>query len=176
MRKLILALIGICFLAVPALAQDDNDPTFEVFGGYSPRHLDLVAIDDNAHGFLTSVTVNPFRTKAVGFEGEFGGHFGSIPGVSYEAYTAMVGPKVAGRFDRVTPWGHLLFGGQHIRGGGASSNDFGMTMGGGIDVNASRHVAVRVVQADYLYVRVAEGSLLKDTNSYRFAFGIVLKW
>ncbi|MGH9787623.1 MAG: hypothetical protein ACRD4U_02830 [Candidatus Acidiferrales bacterium] len=175
MRKLILALIGICFLAVPALATDDG-PTVEVFGGYSPRHVDLVVVDDNAHGFLTSVTVNPFRTKAVGFEGEFGGHFGDAVGVDYQAYTAMVGPKVAGRFDRWTPWGHLLFGGQRVRGGGASSDDFGITMGGGIDVNASQHVAVRVFQADYVYVRVSEGSLLTNTNSYRFAFGVVFKW
>ena len=175
MRKLILALIGICFMAAPALAHE-NDPTFELFGGYSHRHVDLIATTDNAHGFLTSVTVNPFSTKAVGFEGELGGHFGSVPGVNYQAYTLMAGPKVAGRLDRWTPWGHALFGGQRISGGGAHSNDFAMAMGGGIDVNAARHVAIRVVQADWVYVRVAEGTLRANSHNYRFAFGIVLKW
>jgi hypothetical protein len=174
MRKLILALIGTCFLAVPALAHDD--PTFELFGGYSPRRMDLIAIHDTAHGFLTSLTINPFQNKTFGLEGEFGGHFGSVPGVSYQAYTVMGGPKIAGRFDSVTPWGHVLFGGQHIRGGGASSNDFGITAGGGLDINAHQHLAVRVVQADYVYVRVSEGTLDVNTHSYRFAFGVVIKW
>jgi len=175
MRKLVLALIGICFMAAPALATDDG-PTFELFGGYSPRHVDLILLDDNAHGFLTSVTVNPFKTKAIGFEGELGGHFGDAVGVDYQAYTLMAGPKFAGRFERWTPWGHVLFGGQHIRGGGASSNDFGMTLGGGIDVNANEHVAVRVVQADWVYVRVAEGTLTANSHNYRFGFGVVFKW
>jgi len=175
MRKLALALIGICMMAVPTLAQND-DPTFEVFGGYSYRHSDLILIDDNAHGFLTSLTVNPFSTKAVGFEGEFGGHFGDVVGVDYQAYTLMAGPKFAGRFDRWTPWGHALFGGHHIRGGGLDSSDFAMALGGGFDVNANEHVAVRVLQADWVYVRVAEGSLIANSHNYRFAFGVVFKW
>jgi opacity protein-like surface antigen len=175
MRKLIVALVGICFFGVPALAQDDG-PTWEVFGGYSPRHVDLILLDDNAHGFLTSLTINPFRTKAIGFEGEFGAHFGDAVGVDYKAYTLMAGPKVAGRFDKWTPWGHALFGGHRISGGGADSNDFSMALGGGVDVNASEHVAVRVFQADWLLVRVNEGSLNAHSHNYRFAFGVVLKW
>ena len=172
MKKLILALLGICFLAAPAWAHDD--PNAEFFAGYSYRHVDLIVVDRNAHGFHFAGA--GYFNKYFALEGDVSGHYGSVAGVNFQNYLVMGGPKVTARFERVTPFAHALFGLNNIRGGGLSSSDFALGAGGGLDVNATPHVAIRVGQVDYIYVRVREGTLRENTNGFRASFGVVFKW
>ena len=73
------------------------------------------------------------------------------------------------RTKRVTPFVHALFGGAHAD----RLNAFAMGLGGGLDVNASEHFAIRVIQADWLSFRRAGESV--DSN-VRVSAGIVLRF
>jgi peptidoglycan-associated lipoprotein len=68
------------------------------------------------------------------------------------------------------------FDGLYPQGGGASSsaNSLALQAGGGIDVGLSRHVAVRLVQLDYVRTQLPN-SLTSVQNSMRLGVGMVLR-
>jgi peptidoglycan-associated lipoprotein len=89
----------------------------------------------------------------------------------------MFGPSV--RFpnsSRVTPFGHALFGGRRTTlsasGLSGSETDFTWAAGGGFDVGVTKHVGVRLAQADFLQTRIAGQS----QNHFRYSAGLVLKF
>jgi len=72
--------------------------------------------------------------------------------------------------NKTSVFAHALFGATHVNDGGG--NHFTMGYGGGLDVNATEKVAIRLVQFDW--------APIKDTptwqkNNLRFGFGVVLK-
>jgi hypothetical protein len=103
------------------------------------------------------------------------------------AYTFMAGPRLSFRYSRVTPFVQVLFGGVHASEvtlsncTGAlctplpSENSIAMTAGGGIDLKIHRHVAIRIVQAEYLMTNFADLSTgNRDTqNDMRLSSGLV---
>jgi hypothetical protein len=68
------------------------------------------------------------------------------------------------------------FQGLYPQGGVATSsaNSLAAQAGGGIDISVSRHVAVRLVQADYVRTQLPN-SLTNVQNSVRLGVGIVLR-
>ncbi|MBI2956410.1 MAG: outer membrane beta-barrel protein [Acidobacteria bacterium] len=173
MRKQLLLLLGLLLLAAPARAQDDY-PRGEVFLGYSYANLDVIVDRLHAGGFEISGTGNPHPN--IGLEGDLSGHFGSLGGVHFQNWLFLAGPRLAGRYERVTPFAHALFGANHFRIAGESSTDFAMAWGGGLDVNVSHHAALRVVQADYVYVRFSEAGASANSHNLRLSFGVTFRW
>ena len=57
-------------------------------------------------------------------------------------YSFMAGPTFSARIKRVTPFAHWLIGGASSC--GSCDNAFAMAVGGGFDVNANDHFAIRV--------------------------------
>ena len=96
---------------------------------------------------------------------DFSGNYES--GSSLYAY--MFGPTYAFRTERVAPFAHALFGGAHADGLDA----FAMALGGGLDVNAGEHFAVRLVQADWLLFRRAG---VNSTGNARVSAGVVFRF
>ncbi len=183
-------LFGTFFLfVVPfvAMAQPEY-PAAEVFGGYS--YFRAEPDDLNLNGWNASVTGNV--TDWFGVEGDFSGHYGRllnefnepIPGVHINQHTFMVGPKLTYRAGSISPFAHFLIGGARA---GTHDVEFGNTsdwalatvIGGGVDINVSRSVAVRVAQADWLMTRFRiEPSFFNEherQNNFRFSAGIVIK-
>ena len=107
----------------------------------------------------------------------------------------MFGPKFAARSEKVTPWAHALFGvaqlnavGQNIVGDTVRESDtwFAWAVGGGLDVNLHKRIALRVVQADYVRVNgraefntFSHGLFIStgggSSNNLRVSFGVVLR-
>jgi opacity protein-like surface antigen len=64
----------------------------------------------------------------------------------------------------------------------ASKNAFAMTVGGGFDVPLNKKIALRLVQAEYLYTRFGNSCAFvycsnnNNQNSFRLKSGIVLAW
>lgn len=98
----------------------------------------------------------------------------------------MAGPRFTYRGnERVTPFAHALVGLDHIRLSGEAdvegesidldmsetNNGLGFALGGGIDVNLSESVAIRLIQADY-YMTRHEGDRMNNMN---LAFGVVFR-
>jgi opacity protein-like surface antigen len=106
-------------------------------------------------------------------------------------YSYMFGPKLMMHRGRWTPFVQGLFGGAHATGsvsispgavrqqgigpvlfGSVSEDAFAMAIGGGLDVNATKHIGVRLVQAEYFMTR-----FISDTqNNARISAGVVFRW
>ena len=53
-----------------------------------------------------------------------------------------------------------------------SENAFAMALGGGLDYNATSHIGIRLVQAEYLMTRFAS----ETQNNARISAGVVFRW
>ena len=163
MRKTILSCLSLAMLLMPAMAQDH--PKAELFGGYQFTHLDP---DLNANGWNAAVTGN--LNSWLGITGDFSGTYKG----GGHLYTYMVGPTFSARTERVTPFVHALFGGGTAGGNGTTgSTAFAVALGGGVDVNAGKHLGVRLIQADWLMFR--SGGVTDKSNA-RISAGLVFRF
>ena len=159
MRTYLPLLVALLF-CVPCLAQEEELKRVDVFAGYQFAH---VYPNENGQGWNIAATANVNRV--LGVTGDFSG--------SYEhgstLYTYMAGPTISARTKWVTPFAHALFGGGHAD----SLNVFAMAFGGGVDVNAGKHVALRIIQADWMSFRRGGESL---NSNVRASAGIVFRF
>ena len=163
MRTVLAVFVLAAVFTLPASAQDH--PKAELFGGYQYTHLHP---DINASGWNTSIT------------GNFSSWFGLTADVSgaYKnggrLHTVMVGPTISFRqSDKVTPFVHVLVGAGFGSGNGGTKTAFETAVGGGLDVKVNRHVAIRMVQADWLIFR-DQG--ITDRKNARVSTGIVFRF
>ena len=162
MRTVMTVAVAILLLGAVVQAQQEF-PRAEVFGGYQFVHFTPSV---NANGWNAAVNGNLNRWFGVtaDFSGAYknGGHM----------YTYMFGPTLSARSGRVTPFAHALFGGASV-GGGGSASAFSMAFGGGLDVNAGSHLALRLVQADWLLFRSGG---VTDKKNVRVSTGLVFRF
>jgi opacity protein-like surface antigen len=167
-----------------------------------PSGIDLARVINNAGVFTADkaslngwdVTVTGNLTRWLGAEADFGGYRGTIitesirgprpPGVVNDTqririHSYLFGPRVTYRGDkRITPFAHALVGRvgmtlvQSPQSSGGSLYTFGLALGGGLDINVARHVAIRAIQADYVRSRFG----FKVENNLRLSFGEVVRF
>jgi hypothetical protein len=175
MRKLMgfALLVSLCSFA--AFAQEGGTaPKAEIFGGYQYTRFDGGL---NANGWNTSVTGN--LNNWFGIAADFSGAYKSQNGVSFNNYTYTFGPVVSYRHNETfTPFVHFLAGGARasasISGvGSGSTSGFAMMFGGGFDVKASKRVALRAIQFDWLSLH-SNGT--SDNNNMRISTGILFRY
>ncbi|MBZ5694137.1 MAG: porin family protein [Acidobacteriia bacterium] len=191
-------LLGILLIFSAAASAQDENPKAEVFAGYSYVRANLGhgIPGINMNGGSASFSYNP--TPSIGLVADFGGYhvsnIGGLP-VGGNVYTYLFGPKFAYRSGKWTPFVQGLFGGAHASGelplgpiliigtrvrpqqltDGAlsvSENAFAMALGGGLDYNATSHIGIRLVQAEYLMTRFAS----ETQNNARISAGVVFRW
>jgi hypothetical protein len=177
MKKLILLLAVVLLASVPARAQSSH-PSTEIFGGYAYASTELIT-RRNTHGFGVSFAGN--LSENWGFVAETSGHYGkevfNIPfigdvDVNFNKYLFLFGPRYSKRGRAATAFGHVLVGGARVKlENQGSSTGLAVGVGGGVDVNVGKSVAVRVFQLDY----VPEHSTGEWTQTFRAQVGIVLK-
>ncbi|MGH9691311.1 MAG: outer membrane beta-barrel protein [Candidatus Acidiferrales bacterium] len=173
MKKWVL-LCGLTLLFSLAASAQDN-PKVEAFGGYSYVHTNDQGASANFNGGSGSVSLN--LNNWLGGVADFGGYHTSTNGADATVVTYLFGPKIAfRRSDRITPFAQVLFGGAHASAGAfGSANAFAMTLGGGVDVNATKHIAVRVIQAEYLMTKFQDGGSDRQ-DSARISAGVVFRF
>lgn len=201
MRRLIsLQAIGLLavglFLSIPSFAQEVIYPKAEVFGGFSISSAAISSTDPTT-GLTTSLresfwgwqaSANGNVTHHLAIVGDFGGQYKTVAGVPMNSYQFLFGPRITFRGPRVTPFVHAMFGG--VREGvgsfsftdpisgasvtipGASSTGLGLGMGGGLDVNISDRLALRVPQFDWTPMHVGG---VWEKNVIRIGIGLVVK-
>ncbi len=181
MRRIPVCFFWMLLIPLPAMAQQEF-PRAEVFGGYT--YLRANPEGFNLHGWNVSVTGN--LTHWFGVEADFSGHygrpvdqFGPIPGIDINQHSFMGGPKLSMRGGPVTSFAHFLIGGAR-----AGTIDFGESfytnalatvIGGGVDINLTRTIAVRAAQVDYLMTRFSACDCGEHQNNFRFSAGLVIK-
>jgi outer membrane protein with beta-barrel domain len=163
-------------LVLPFSAMGQQAPKAEVFGGFSYFHTEG---GGNLYGWNASVAgnLNNWFGLVADFGGHYDSNSSTstiilpgIPGSTFRlennmnVHTFMVGPRFSYRkSERITPFGHILIGGmrRHIKSdfqsGSFGRNSFTDTqttvagaVGGGLDVNLGKSIALRVVQADFV--------------------------
>ncbi len=120
--------------------------------------------------------------RSIGIDADIAIQSRTPPGHSeqFNMFEYLFGPRFSVRTGRSTVFGHILAGGVHHYwndnpAGVPATGDgvgFAMAYGGGIDVNASERIAIRVVQFDWIPIR-EDGSWKK--NTMRIGIGIVIR-
>lgn len=185
--RVVVSLLGFASLFAVATQAQEERKTIDVFAGYSyVRANPATSGTDgfNLHGGSASVAYN-FNNWLSGVA-DFGGYTNSnILGsrTSGTLSTYLFGPRVSyRRFNRITPFGEVLFGVAHT---GAtflntnnSQNAFAMTVGGGVDYRLSSHFSLRPAKVDYLLTRFNEFSNFntQTQNNLRVSTGIVFRF
>ena len=188
---------GFSMSNVPGVVPTAFDPTTGLPTSYSRKSL---------MGWQAAANYN--LTHHLAIVGDFGGQYGSIPGYtvlgaavpgySMHTYQFLFGPRLMFRGPRVTPFVDALFGASRLSssstasllGGsttvGVSSTGFGMGLGGGLDINISDRLALRVPQFDWTPRHFAGSTTTVlgttvtvpgswSTGEIRFGIGLVVK-
>ena len=190
MKRLAL-LCGVMLLFAGLASAQDEAPKVEAFGGYSYVRVNPGFGFDGANfnGGSGSLAYN--FTPWLGAVADFGGYHWSQSGGDATVVTYLFGPKIAYRHGPITPFAQVLFGGAHASGdffgvpsdarvrrqgcidcGSGSDNAFAMTIGGGVDWNATEHIGIRLIQGEYLMTRF----LSNTQNNARISAGAVFRW
>jgi len=173
MRKLFILVAVILATAGSAVAQDF--PKAEIFGGYQYIRFNPGggSTGSNCQGGAGSVAGN--LNHWFGVVGDFGACkvTGLPSGTSAHLVNYLFGPKLTYRSrGKLSPFAQVLFGGERISGSASGLSSFAMAFGGGADYEMTNHVAIRLIQAEYLYTKFGG----THQNNARISAGIVYRW
>jgi outer membrane protein OmpA-like peptidoglycan-associated protein len=194
MRLGLVALL--CSVTTLAVAQDRPAPKWELFGGYSffhpgadvhgvlPGGLAPVSsrLEPNPRGAGASVTYNFNRWFGLTLDGST--HWGSGEStlerkVDDAAFSNLsFGPKITFRSTHFSPFLEALVGDHRLMPDAFHDIDkLGFMAGGGLDVNVSKHVALRLLRADYVMSSYRYGPSTNtpktDVRGVRLQAGVV---
>jgi len=189
-KTTLLALFVILAPSITAMAQ--HQTRLEVFGGYSLESITPCGIGCRELGTRFPMTifngwnasVTGYLYKSFGITADFGGHYASQivydPVVGAHRYTYLFGPTYIIRGEVGSLFMHALFGGVS-QGSDQLSNlnytRFASALGGGLDVNGSRHFSFRPVQLDYERSRVPSFGTPETSEAVaglRYSGGVVI--
>lgn len=165
MKKVLVVTALLLLCSLGSWAQ--NDPQFDLFGGYSYLHsgpgMGLSSAD--ANGWEASATYNWNRWLAL--KADIDGHYCC----DQTMHNFLFGPQINllhGK--KVQPFVHGLVGVSHgTSTGGFSDNVFAYAVGGGFDYKWTDRISIRIVQADYLGTRYGG----ETQHNLRLSAGIV---
>jgi hypothetical protein len=160
----------LCSLGTLAAAQDQPAPKWELYGGYSAFYpgCDLHGLlpgavapvasclkwDPRGAGATVTYDFNRWFGLTVDSSGQWGsGQSGVAARIDQvEFFNLSAGPKITFRTHYFSPFLEVL-GGEHRLASEVFGNDreLGFMAGGGLDLNLTRHFAVRLFRADFVY-------------------------
>lgn len=171
MRRLILGTIGLLLISIPGWAQESY-PKAEVFGGFSISSIAAGTPSTRTSFYGWQASVNGNLHRRLGIVGDLGGQYKSLAGIGISNYQYLFGPQISMRQEKVTPFVHTLFGVNRTSALGASSTNLGLGIGGGLDINVSDRLALRVPQFDWTPIRAGG---VWTNNVIRIGIGLVFK-
>jgi hypothetical protein len=189
-------ILAILVCATASAASAQNSPKAEIFLGYSYADAEVSNISEGWNGAVAGNLTNWF-----GVVGDVSGHYYSQNTVGTEGetvtnvetkirvYTFALGPQFTVRIGRVAPFVHLLAGiartslsvSEHAGNDNFSvsdrSNGFVGIGGGGLDIEATRSLAIRAIQVDYNYSQYETfGVKGLHSNAVRIGAGLVIRF
>ncbi len=207
MKNVLVVLAVVLACGLSAFAQEV--PKAELFMGYeyirfAPSLSGNPSVNFNGGGGSVNFNIN----KVLGIKAEFtGAGTGNLKQCdatglncvtrSGNFFTYLFGPQLSYRKNsRVTPFAHLLFGGSHSNlyanlapvsttptTAEPNKEAFTLAVGGGLDVNAGKHIAIRLAQVDYFMTRFSEVGVtpsgatqqINNQSNFRYMGGIVFR-
>ena len=174
MRKLLPCLCLLLICVGTSFGQDDY-PKLDAAVGFTFNHLETPAPThrENLIGFTVAGAANFRRSWAV--EGDLTyTRKGIGGGLQRELLTYLVGPRFTKRYDnKMEPFLHALIGGGNLS-GFARPNTKGWAgkFGGGLDIIAGKHVAIRAFQVDYYRYHGHIPGGRQRLDNFAFTFGV----
>jgi len=180
-------------LALTVIAQAQEAPRVEVFGGYSYMRLedDGSGLDRDLNGFNVSGNITVLG-KRLGLKADVSGHFGNIfvatgvPSIDQRQFLFLFGPQYSLRTSgKIQPFAHALFGftrqtlKNNAISGDLTDTGFAFAAGGGVDLKAfSSKLSLRLVQADYVLTKFGDGAASGNNtnNNLRISTGMVVRF
>jgi hypothetical protein len=129
----------------------------------------------------TAAIVYPLQGSRVSLVGEFAGSYAGglgSAGYDFKLFTYTAGARYSPKFKykSLEPYAEMLVGVAHAGGtvatGDKISNAFGGSAGGGINLPVNHHLAVKLVQADYVSTTFVNGDT-DHQNDFRITTGLV---
>ncbi len=171
MLAMLAALIAaLCTFASLAAAQDQPAPKWELYGGYSflypnsTLHGQLPgallplssALESNPRGGGLSVTYDFSRWLGLTLDASTNSNSGEVglaKRIDDAAFSNIsIGPKITFRSAHFSPFLEGLVGAHRLSPDAFHDvTKLGFMVGGGIDINLSQHIALRIIRADYVY-------------------------
>jgi hypothetical protein len=140
----------------------------DAFIGYSLLNGDRdVSGRETDQGWMANVSGN--ITDSFGIVGDVGGHYQD--GVDVTEF--MGGVRLTNRLFRAQPFFQGLIGGVRVDGASSAQTYFAMGLGGGVDVRAHNHLAIRAIQVDWMPYQVGDDW---ETSFIRLGFGLTFIW
>lgn len=192
MKKLLVVVALLSLFSIPALAET---PQAEVYAGYGLLHDTGItahgfqaALEGNINDFFSIVGEFGFATKDITDEAnlllDIFGISGTVDDADLRSFTFLAGPRIGYRAEKVRPFAHVLFGIHRIGGsftvdGSSESgylNNFGMALGGGMDVVVNDTISIRPAQFDVLMSRFSADGFSLWESLIRYSGGIVFKF
>lgn len=153
--KLMLSLALLLCISSLALAQE-KQPKVELFGGFSYVKVDADERDNrNFYGWNGAVSIN--SDKLIGITIDVSQHYQDFVLGTSNILGIHGGPRFVVRGEHATTFIHVLLGGSRIHDRvntltqrfSTHDTSFSMLAGGGVDVNLTEHLGVRLIQAEY---------------------------
>jgi hypothetical protein len=174
----------VLFCVSAGFAQGRDYPKFDFTAAYTFNYLETPAPTsdrENLHGFTLAAAANFRRHWAV--EADVTHSRKDNGGVNQHLTTYIVGPRYTWRRDnsKVEPFVHALVGGGQLGGFPVTlgtppitTDGWAGKFGGGLDIIAGKHVAIRVVQVDYyrFHGHIPGGSQRLDNAAFTFGIRI----
>lgn len=182
LRQLAIACALACF-ALPAYAQAplpgvQRGMTIELGGGYDYTQFNTYQGWPNVNGYYGSIGINITRWLQV--YGDGAEQFGSITDGNVRLFGDHAGARFyyRPRYSMFNPFGEALFGVSKLDlnyttfNEKFSENGFSFKVGGGLDLNVSRHWSIRAFNADYYRTPFLE----THQNNLWLSAGVVFKF
>ena len=169
---------ALCLLGTHAAAQVTVQPRVELFGGYSWLHpngyVDWGKVPDIAHGWNANAVFYLPQAHNLGLVIDGSGHYnGSYANVGI----GDLGLQLKWHNDQFSPFVQVLAGTTHISPAGLPAQWRPMIGGGGgFDLQLGNFIAIRLVQADYLWTYYNPVNLTTRSHNWnmiRLSSGIV---
>jgi len=200
MKKTLLVFVAIFLFGLAGFAQDAEYPKFELTGMASAFMADVDVLGNETlwgWGIAGQGNIN----KYFGIVAEWNANHGEsifndteVGDVKLDlrVQTMLFGPRFSYRAKAVTVFGHFLLGAATLKVDDESNTlegldehtnwQFAYAIGGGLDINAGKHFAIRPIQLDYVFT---DSDLIQNTgnesgpgafNNIRYNFGAVFKF
>jgi hypothetical protein len=190
----LLVILAVSLISLPAFAQSDANPKWDLFVGYQWLHPGgtvpapftdfnnpgVYKVPDMSPGFGSALTYN--FDKHFGAEFDFGQNWGSA---NYEV-TGSLGPRIMLRTDSANYFVHGMVSLNRLSVTGLNAqNGVGAILGGGMDLPLKKWVSFRLFEADYVwaqhnyteFVSSLDDSLRRPSfNGVRLRTGFVFSW
>ena len=150
MRRLLPCLCLVLFCGSVAVAQNRDYPKWDFTVAYTYNDFETPPPQSrqNLHGFTAAPAWN-FRRYAA-LEGDVTYTTARIGGIRRSLLSFIAGPRFTHRSGGIgQPFVHALVGGGHLSNYAGGTNGWVGKFGGGFDLLAGKHVAIRAFQLDY---------------------------